>query len=57
MSAPISDIDQKWINSLKPYLYGGPVPFFRNSDGSVDASKTIDEIMLMLNVQKPSVDN
>ena len=34
--------DKKWINALKPYLGGGIVPYFRLSDGTVDAEKTME---------------
>lgn len=37
--------DQKWIDALKPYWGGRQVPFWRNTDGTVDAAQTIDYMM------------
>lgn len=46
-------IDYKWINALRRFIGNGrgPVPIWRNEDGTIDADKTLENIFAMYNIK------
>ena len=51
----MNEIDQKWLDALKPYLGGGIVPIFFSGVGEIDAEKTIEHMCMLHGISKQSV--
>jgi poly(3-hydroxybutyrate) depolymerase len=52
MGIVTNERDQAWVNALKPYLGGRIVPLYMDSDGTVNAEKTIDRFCELHGVHK-----
>ena len=48
----MQDVDQKWVDALRPYWGGGIVPLFKNADGTVNAERTMEHFARMHRVPK-----
>lgn len=50
---PLNDRDRAWVDAIKRYLGDGhgPVPVYRNQDGTVNAVATIDSLMRMYDIK------
>jgi hypothetical protein len=55
MAADIDDQDQKWLDALEKYAYG-TLPFWKNSEGYIDAAKTLDEVLQGRGLKKIDAD-
>jgi hypothetical protein len=53
MKVTTSQPDQNWIDALRRFMGDGrgPVPFYKNTDGTVNAEKTVEHAFGLYNIK------